>query len=168
MTAYAVAHLTQPPDVLPDEVLFYMERVQATLDPFAGRFLVHGGPVEIREGAWPGALVLIEFPDLIAARTWYESEAYSALKPLRTRNVAGHAILVAGVAPNYDPAETAAQLRQAGHGSADTNERHETTEVSSHHPRGSTDRTMADPTEAERHTDQTKEKAGQTKRKRAT
>lgn len=115
MTAYAVAHLTDPPANLPEEVLAYMESVQATLDPFGGRFLVHGGPVEIREGTWPGALVLIEFPDLTAARGWYESDAYSALKPLRTRNVPGDAILVEGVAPNYDPADTAAQLRRAGH-----------------------------------------------------
>lgn len=123
MTAYAVAHLTQPPAILPEEVLLYMERVQATLDPYGGRFLVHGGPVEIREGTWPGALVLIEFPDLTAARTWYESDAYSTLKPLRTRNVEGHAILVDGVASNYNPAQTAAQLRREGHGTADANER---------------------------------------------
>lgn len=117
MTAYAVAHLTEPPATLPEDVLVYMERVQATLDPFSGRFLVHGGPVEIREGTWPGALVLIEFPDLTAARAWYESDAYSTLKPLRTRNVPTDAILVDGVAADYDPAVTAARLRQDGHGS---------------------------------------------------
>jgi uncharacterized protein (DUF1330 family) len=116
VTAYAVAHLTSPPANLPDEVLVYMELVQATLDPFGGRFLVHGGPVEIREGSWPGTLVVIEFPHLTAARSWYESEAYARLKPLRTRNVPGHAILVDGVAANYDPAETAALLRRDGHG----------------------------------------------------
>lgn len=116
MTAYAVAHLTDPPATLPEEVLVYMERVQATLDPFGGRFLVHGGPVEIREGAWPGALVLIAFPDLAAARAWYESEAYARLKPLRTRNVPGDAILVDGVTEDYDPADTAALLRGLGHG----------------------------------------------------
>lgn len=117
MTAYAVAHLTEPPEVLPEEALVYMERVQATLDPFGGRFLVHGGPVEIREGTWPGALVLIEFPDLASARAWYESDTYSTLKPLRTRNVPGHAILVDGVPADYDPAETAARLRRTSHGS---------------------------------------------------
>lgn len=116
MTAYAVAHLTEPPANLPEEVLAYMERVQATLDLFGGRFLVHGGPVEVREGTWPGALVLIEFPDLTAARAWYESDDYSTVKPLRTRNVPGNAILVDGVAANYDPAATAALLRRNGHG----------------------------------------------------
>jgi len=126
VTAYAVAHLTDPQANLPDEVLAYMESVQATLDPFGGRFLVHGGPVEIREGTWPGALVLIEFPDLTAARGWYESDAYSALKPLRTRNVPGDAILVDGVAPNYDPADTAAQLRRAGHSTNETDRRQST------------------------------------------
>ncbi len=117
MTAYAVAHLTSPPADLPEDVLVYMESVQATLDPFGGRFLVHGGPLEIREGSWPGALVLIEFPDLTTARAWYESDAYSALRPLRTRNVPGNAILVDGVTADYDAAHTAGQLRRAGHGS---------------------------------------------------
>ncbi|GEA87020.1 DUF1330 domain-containing protein [Cellulomonas cellasea] len=116
MSAYAVAHLTAPPSHLPDEVLEYMERIQATLDPHGGRFVVHGGTVEVQEGAWPGTVVVIEFPDLPAARAWYGSEAYTALKPLRTRNVPGHAILVDGVSADYDPAETAAALRREGHG----------------------------------------------------
>lgn len=116
MTAYALAHLTDPPSTLPEEVLVYMEGVQATLDPFEGRFLVHGGPVEVREGDWPGTLVLLGFPDLTAARSWYESDAYAELKPLRTRNVPGAAVLVEGVAADHDAAETAATLRREGHG----------------------------------------------------
>ena len=118
--AYAVAHLTEPPTHLPEEVLLYMELVQATLDPYGGRFLVHGGSVEVREGTWPGTLVIIAFPDLTAARTWYESDDYSKLKPLRTRHVRGNAVLVDGLPAGYDPARTAAQLRGQGHGSPAT------------------------------------------------
>ncbi|MEJ7649390.1 MAG: DUF1330 domain-containing protein [Nakamurella sp.] len=123
MTAYAVAHLTHPPANMPDEILLYMERVQATLDPFGGRFLVHGGLIEILEGTWPGVLVLIEFPDIATASAWYESAAYSAIKALRTRNIPSHAILADGVAADYDAAHTAALLRQSGHGSAAVEER---------------------------------------------
>lgn len=54
----------------------YLERVQSTLDPFGGRFLVHGAPVEVREGNWPGGLVIIEFPSIEQARAWYGSPAY--------------------------------------------------------------------------------------------
>ena len=69
--AYAIAHLHDP-QVDPD-VLEYLERIQTTLDPFGGRFLVHGATVEVREGEWPGTVVVIAFPDVTAARDWYDS-----------------------------------------------------------------------------------------------
>ncbi|GAA2464551.1 DUF1330 domain-containing protein [Streptomyces lavendulocolor] len=113
MPAYALANLT-PPAELDDEVLTYMERIQATLDPFGGRFLVHGAPArEVREGSWDAALVIIGFPSLDRARDWYDSDAYRQLIPLRTRHMAGDVLLVDGVAPGYDPATTAAELRAA-------------------------------------------------------
>ncbi|MFD4142465.1 DUF1330 domain-containing protein [Streptomyces sp. NPDC058572] len=112
MSAYAVGHL-HPAAHLDDEVFDYMDRIQSTLDPFGGRFLVHGASVEIREGVWPGALVVIGFPGLGAARDWYESDAYQELIPLRTRHMAGDVVLVDGVAPGYDAARTAALLREA-------------------------------------------------------
>ncbi|WP_137993703.1 DUF1330 domain-containing protein [Streptomyces vilmorinianum] len=113
MTAYAIGNL-HPKPVLDDEVLTYIERIQATLDPFGGRFLVHGAPErEVREGAWPGALVIIGFPSMDEARGWYDSAAYQELVPLRTRHMTGDVLLIDGVAPGYDPAATAALLRQA-------------------------------------------------------
>ncbi|MGW0483463.1 DUF1330 domain-containing protein [Nonomuraea sp. NPDC003214] len=89
-----------------------MERIQATLDPFGGRFLVHGAQVEVREGDWPGTIVIIGFPDLDAARGWYDSPAYQEILHLRTDHIDGAALLVEGVGPDYDPAKTAAALRQ--------------------------------------------------------
>jgi uncharacterized protein (DUF1330 family) len=113
MTAYALGNL-RPPAHLDEEVLTYMERIQSTLDPFGGRFLVHGAPErEVREGEWPEALVIIAFPSMDDARTWYDSPAYQELLPLRTRHMDGDVLLVDGVAPDYDPAATAAALRAA-------------------------------------------------------
>lgn len=109
MTAYALAHLYDPN--INDEVLDYMERIQGTMDPFGGRFLVHGATVEVREGEWPGTVVIIEFPDIEAARAWYESPAYQEILPQRTDHIRGAAILVDGVGPDYDARETAAALR---------------------------------------------------------
>ncbi|MGW3248497.1 DUF1330 domain-containing protein [Streptomyces sp. NPDC001070] len=109
MTAYAVGHL-RPAD--PDEEVFeYMERIQDTLDPFGGRFIVHGATVEVVEGPWPGSIVMIEFPGMEEARGWYRSDAYRELLPLRTRHVEGEVILVDGVGPGYDASGTAARLR---------------------------------------------------------
>ncbi|MFD1661785.1 DUF1330 domain-containing protein [Streptomyces caeni] len=113
MSAYGFAHLRSRrhhPDILE-----YLERIQATLDPFHGRFVVHGPPAEVVEGTWPGSMVLIEFPGLAEARAWYASPAYQEILRLRTDHVQGDVVLVEGVGPKYDPRERAAKLReQAG------------------------------------------------------
>ncbi|GGP89637.1 DUF1330 domain-containing protein [Streptomyces roseolilacinus] len=113
MPAYVLGNL-RPAPTLHDEVLTYMERVQGTLVPFGGRFLVHGAPErEVREGQWPDSLVLISFPSLDHARRWYDSEEYQALLPLRTRHIDGDVLFVDGVPEGYDPATTAAAIRAA-------------------------------------------------------
>lgn len=112
MSAYALAHLRTPQ--INDEVLEYIDRIQDTLDPFEGRFLVHGPQVvDVREGEWPGTVVIIEFPAVAAATGWYESPAYQDILTLRTRNIDGVAIIVDGVGEDYDPRVTAATLRAA-------------------------------------------------------
>jgi uncharacterized protein (DUF1330 family) len=60
MTTYAVAHLRNVN--MGPSIVEYLYRMDDTLEPFGGRFLVHGAPVEVREGAWPGDLIIIEFP----------------------------------------------------------------------------------------------------------
>jgi uncharacterized protein (DUF1330 family) len=65
-----------------------LERIDETLEPFGGRFLVHGGSIEQLEGNWQGDLVMIEFPDRERARAWYTSPGYQAILPLRTQNSA--------------------------------------------------------------------------------
>ena len=110
-TAYAIAHLRDPQ--INGDVLEYLERIQATLDPFGGRFVIHGATVEVREGDWPGTVVVISFPDVHAARGWYDSPAYREILPLRTDHIDGSAILVEGVDADYDVRHTAAVLRAA-------------------------------------------------------
>ncbi|OKK20488.1 hypothetical protein AMK16_08380 [Streptomyces sp. CB00455] len=109
MTAYAIAHLR--PESVHGDVLRYMERIQATMDPFEGRFLVHGAQVEVLEGPFPGTVVVIGFPDIERARAWYASPAYQAILPLRTDHIPGEAVLVEGVPADYDAGRTAARLR---------------------------------------------------------
>lgn len=109
MPAYAIAHL-QPADPHP-EIAEYMERIPATLEPFGGRFLVHATQHEVKEGRWPGFVVVIGFPGMDQARAWWDSPAYREIAPLRSRHIDGDLILVDGVAPGYDPATTAAAMR---------------------------------------------------------
>lgn len=95
MSAYAVAHLTQV-DVGP-EIVSYLERIDATLASFEGRFVIHGGPVDVREGEFAGDVIAIEFPDRGRATAWYESSEYQKLVPLRANNSEGWLILLDGV-----------------------------------------------------------------------
>lgn len=95
MPAYAVAHMhevTMGPDIVE-----YLQRIDATLAPFGGRFAVHGGEVEPLEGSWPGYLIVIEFPDRERASAWYKSDAYQEILALRTNNSRSDVVLVDGV-----------------------------------------------------------------------
>jgi uncharacterized protein (DUF1330 family) len=99
MTAYAIAHLRSV-DVN-DEIRDYLRRIDDTLTPFGGRFLVHGSTPEVVDGDLPGSVVIIAFADLQRARAWYASPGYQAILPLRLRNSVGGAAIVDGVTPDY-------------------------------------------------------------------
>jgi len=99
MPAYAVAHMRQV--TMGPPIVEYLERIDATLAPFGGRFLVHGGKPEVVEGTWPGHLIVIEFPDRARAQDWYHSAAYQDIVPLRTDNSDADIIIVQGVASGH-------------------------------------------------------------------
>lgn len=108
---YAIAYLN---DVdVNDEIVEYLRRIGATLEPFGGRFLVHGGELTIAEGTMTGEVIIVAFPSHQAARDWYRSDAYQEILPLRTRNSTGLAALVEGVPEGYDPADKIAELGAA-------------------------------------------------------
>ena len=111
MAAYLINHLRQP-GVLREEVLDYLDRVQATLDPFGGKFIVQGGQIDVVEGAWPGSAIVLSFPDLAGAREWYRSPMYQNILHLRTDHLVGDVILVEGVAPGHTPAKFAEKIRE--------------------------------------------------------
>jgi uncharacterized protein (DUF1330 family) len=103
MTAYAIAHLRQV-DFGP-AIVEYLQRIDATLELFGGRFVVHGATVEVLEGQWPGDIVLIAFADLATARAWYASPAYQAILALRTDHSKGDVIMVPGCEPDHKGAD---------------------------------------------------------------
>jgi uncharacterized protein (DUF1330 family) len=92
MTAYAVALLRNVK--LGPEIVAYLERIDATLAPFDGKFVIHGGAPTVLEGHGPGDLIMIEFPNRERARAWYESADYQSILALRRRNSEGDVILV--------------------------------------------------------------------------
>jgi uncharacterized protein (DUF1330 family) len=99
MTAYAIGHLrdvTMGPDIIE-----YLRRIDATLAPFDGQFIIHGGKVDVLEGSWAGDLIVIAFPRIDLARAWYASEAYRRIAPLRRHNTEGAVIIMDGVPPTH-------------------------------------------------------------------
>ncbi|WP_426959126.1 DUF1330 domain-containing protein [Muricoccus radiodurans] len=99
MTAYAVGQLH---DVsMGPEIVAYLQGIDATLAPFGGRFIIHGGPIQALEGTPAGDLIVIAFPDMDRARGWYDSPAYRAILPLRTNNARGVAFLIEGVPDDH-------------------------------------------------------------------
>jgi uncharacterized protein (DUF1330 family) len=111
MSAYAVAHLRSV-DLGP-EIFEYIARIDATLEPFGGRFLIHGGPVDSLDGHWSGDLVVIEFPNRESAHAWYASPGYQAILRLRTDNSDGGAFIVDGLPDRYRAADALAKLMPA-------------------------------------------------------
>ena len=99
MSAYAVAHLRKMS--VNRNIVAYLKQIDDTLEPFDGRFLVHGKQSEVVEGEFHGYLIIIAFPDMEKARDWYHSDAYQEIVPLRINNSEGSVILVDGVPGDY-------------------------------------------------------------------
>jgi uncharacterized protein (DUF1330 family) len=95
MTCYAVGILRDvrmgPP------IVEHLQRIEATLAPYDGPLIVHGGDATILEGTDPGNLIVIEFPDRSHAEPWYASAPYQAIIPLRSDKSDSTVFLVDGV-----------------------------------------------------------------------
>ena len=96
MAAYVILQFT-----INDRERFFDEYVPpavASLKQQGGRFLVSTEEVHVLEGEAPfRRMVVIEFPSLEAAQTWYGSEEYRQVIPLRTETTTGAVYLVDGL-----------------------------------------------------------------------
>ena len=75
----------------------YLQKAGPSLAGRPGRVLVGNGALTPLEGASPDGVVIIEFPDVQAARDWYDSPAYQAVVGERLAATEGRAIIVEGV-----------------------------------------------------------------------
>jgi uncharacterized protein (DUF1330 family) len=81
MTAYIVVE-TDIHD--PEQYELYKQASPSAVAAGGGRFIARGGELAVLEGDWrPKRLTLLEFPDLEAAKRFYESPEYQAAKRLR-------------------------------------------------------------------------------------
>jgi uncharacterized protein (DUF1330 family) len=116
MSTYLINHLRIPGDVPNDEGLSYLEQVEDTARPYGGKWLANG-EVTVVEGAWPGSIVLMEFPDREAAESWYHSAEYQQILPLRVNNAIADMVLIDSLPADYTVRGLAQQIRAAIAGS---------------------------------------------------
>ncbi len=110
MKTYLINHLRIPGDVPSEAGLDYLDRVEATVAPYGGRWLAQGVG-DVIEGAWPGSVVLMEFPSRDAAVAWYNSPDYQAIQQLRAGSAISDLILVDQVPPSFSVKALAADIR---------------------------------------------------------
>ncbi len=95
------AYIVTEVDVTGDMEVFlrdYAAHVQATVDPFGGRYLVRGGKTIGVEGDPPkGRIVISEFDSIEKARAWRESPAYKKICVVRERETKSRQYIVEGL-----------------------------------------------------------------------
>lgn len=95
MPAYVIGDVREAWDA--EALQEYRRRNTDAVAAHGGRFLIRGGDHELLEGEWDTLrIVVMEFPDAAAARAWWESADYEAIKPLRRGASTTNIILVDG------------------------------------------------------------------------
>ena len=75
----------------------YLAGVAPTLVPFGGELIVGDFDSEAIEGNPAAVSVVVRFPDRQAARDWYDSQAYRAVRDFRIENTEGFLLLADGM-----------------------------------------------------------------------
>lgn len=91
---YWIGHVTIDD---PETYKRYQAANAAPFKEFGAKFLVRGGPQQIREGNMRTRSVVLEFPSIEAAYACYESDAYQAAKAIRDAVSVGDIAIVEGV-----------------------------------------------------------------------
>lgn len=95
MTAYVIVE-TDITDA--EQYEKYKAAAPGAIAAGGGRFLARGGELDVLEGDWqPARLVVLEFADLVAARAWYDSEVYRQARTLREGAARLRMVAVQGV-----------------------------------------------------------------------
>jgi uncharacterized protein (DUF1330 family) len=94
MAAYVIADIE-----ITDRAGFteYRNRVGATVEQYGGKFVVRGGRVDTKEGDWqPRLVIMLEFPSLEQAESWYSSSEYEPLIAMREKAARTNLIIAEG------------------------------------------------------------------------
>jgi uncharacterized protein (DUF1330 family) len=93
---YVVAEVqvTDPAGMQP-----YGQQAPGTISAFGGKYVVIGGKPVALEGEAPPSLIVLQFGSVEKAKAWYDSPAYSAIRPIRQRSAKSTIFIVEGVQP---------------------------------------------------------------------
>ncbi|BDI33840.1 hypothetical protein CCAX7_58910 [Capsulimonas corticalis] len=95
MSAYLV--FTRERTLDPAELAIYWEEIGATFAGHEVKLLASYGPQEDLEGAPTEGTVIAEFPSMEAAKAWYDSPAYVAVRQHRLKGAVYHGLIVSGI-----------------------------------------------------------------------
>jgi len=95
MSAYLVVDITVHD---PAGYEAYKVQVPPLVAKYGGRYLTRGGAVEVMEGDWqPARLVILEFPEAEAAKAFLNAPEYAELRQVRQATTHSQLIIVQGV-----------------------------------------------------------------------
>ena len=76
----------------------YKELAPPSIAHYGGRYIARGGATETFEGSWQASrMVILEFPDMDAARTWWASPEYAEAKAMRHASAKTEMLAVQGL-----------------------------------------------------------------------
>lgn len=97
MSAYVVFTRESTEDSA--ELDTYMNTVAPTFEGHPIKFLALYGKLDKLEGTGPEGIVILEFPSMVAAQTWYNSPSYQAVAAHRHKGATYRVTIVEGQSP---------------------------------------------------------------------
>ncbi len=95
MSAYVIADVTVTDA---EQMAKYREWSTKAAEEFGASFIVRGGAIEVFEGDWkPARLVILQFADSTTAKKWYAGETYQHAIELRKNAGVMRMVMVEGV-----------------------------------------------------------------------
>jgi len=95
MSAYVIVDIDVHDPVRYED---YKRLASASIATHGGRYLVRGGKVEIMDGEWvPNRMVILEFENAEAAKSWFNSAEYGEAKKARADSALANMIIVDGI-----------------------------------------------------------------------
>ena len=95
MSAYVI--FTREKTLDEEELKIYWEKVNATFEGHDLKILVGYGRYEVLEGDPIEGIVIAEFPTFEAAKAWYDSPAYQAVRHHRVKGAIYQGLIAEGV-----------------------------------------------------------------------